>query len=74
MPDKIGMVRCNSAICLETGCQYLLWGRLPKHTEVSPGSAVLTEPTSLWSAPRGILMARLIIHLWGAQVGSIEVN
>ncbi len=65
MPDKIGTVRCNSAISLEPGREYLVWGRLPKHTEVSPGSAVLTEPTSSWSAPKGILVARLVTHLWG---------
>lgn len=65
VPDKIGTVRCNSAICLEPGREYLVWGMLPKHTEVSPGSAVLTEPTSWQSAPKGILVARLVTHLWG---------
>uniref|UniRef100_A0A9J8AHH8 Gypsy retrotransposon integrase-like protein 1 n=1 Tax=Cyprinus carpio carpio TaxID=630221 RepID=A0A9J8AHH8_CYPCA len=65
VPDKIGTVRCNSAVCLEPGCEYLVWGRLPKHTEVSPGSAVLTEPTNSRSAPKGILVARLVTHLWG---------
>lgn len=65
VPDKIGKVRCNSAICLEPGHEYLVWGRLPKHAEVSPGSAMLTEPTSSQSAPRSILVARLVTHLWG---------
>lgn len=65
VPDKIGTVKCNSAVSLEPGREYLVWGRLPKHVEVSPGSAVLTELTSLRSAPRCILVARLITHLWG---------
>lgn len=65
VPDKIGTVRCNSAICLEPGREYLVWGRLPKSTIVSPGSAVLTEPTSSQSAPKGVLVARLVTHLWG---------
>lgn len=44
MPDKIGTVHCNSATCLELGCEYLLWGKLTKPTHVSPGSAMMTEP------------------------------
>ncbi|KAI4878077.1 hypothetical protein NFI96_011685, partial [Prochilodus magdalenae] len=64
LPDKIGTVRCNSAVCLEPGREYLVWGRLPKSVKVSPGSAVLTEPTSSHSAPRGIMVAKLVVSLW----------
>lgn len=24
IPDKIGTVKCNSAVCLEPGCEYLV--------------------------------------------------
>lgn len=65
MPVKIGTVRCNSAVSLEPGREYLLWGKLPKSTAVSPGSAVMTELTTCRSAPRGILVARLVTSLWG---------
>ena len=65
MPDKVGRVRSNSAVCLEPGREYLLWGKLPKVTVVSPGSAVMTALTSCRSAPRGILVARIVTPLWG---------
>ena len=65
VPDKVGTVRCNSATCLEPGREYLIWGKLPKNTAVSPGSTVMTEPTSSRSAPRGVLVAKIVIPLWG---------
>lgn len=65
VPDKVGTVRCNSAVCLEPGREYLVWGKLPRHTAVSPGSTVMTEPTSARSAPRGVLVARVVTPLWG---------
>lgn len=45
-------------------CEYLLWGRLPKPAHVSPGSAVMTEPTSARSAPKGLMVARVVTPLW----------
>ncbi|TKS64959.1 Retrovirus-related Pol polyprotein from transposon opus [Collichthys lucidus] len=65
VPDKVGTVRCNSATCLEPGREYLIWGKLPKNTVVSPGSTVITEPTSSHSAPRGVLVAKIVTTLWG---------
>lgn len=65
VPDKVGTVRCNSATCLEPGREYLIWGKLPKNTAVSPGSTVMTEPTSSCSAPRGVLVSRIVTPLWG---------
>lgn len=64
MPDKIGIVRCNSATSLEPGREYLLWGKLPKATHLSPGSAVMTEPTSARSTPKGLMVARVVTPLW----------
>ncbi len=64
-PEKIGTVGSNSAVLLEPGCEYLVWGKLPKSAIASPGSAVMTEPTSSHSAPRGVMVARLITSLWG---------
>lgn len=63
IPDKIGTVRCNSAICLDPGREYRVWGKLPKTTVVSPGSAVMTEPTTSRLAPRGIMAARIVTPL-----------
>lgn len=63
--DKIGTVRCNTAVCLDPGQEYLIWGKLPKNAALSPGSTVVTEPTSSRSSPRGILVARIVTPLWG---------
>ncbi|KAJ8010185.1 hypothetical protein DPEC_G00072360 [Dallia pectoralis] len=65
VPDKVGTVRCSSATYLEPGREYLIWGKLPKNTAVSPGSTVMTEPTSSRSAPRDVLVARIVTPLWG---------
>lgn len=65
VPFKVGTVRCNSATCLEPGREYLIWGKLPQNTVISPGSTVMTEPTSSRSIPRGIMVARLVTALWG---------
>ncbi|XP_076862436.1 uncharacterized protein LOC143514750 [Brachyhypopomus gauderio] len=65
IPDNIGTVKCNSATLLEPGREYLVWGKLPKSNVMSPGSAVMTEPTSSRSAPRGIMVARVVTPLWG---------
>lgn len=64
-PDKVGTVKCYSATCLEPGREYLVWGKLPRNTSVSPGSTIMTEPTSSRSAPRGVLVAKLVTTLWG---------
>lgn len=65
VPDKVGTVRCNRAVTLAAGTEYLIWGKLPKGTKLSPGSTVMSEPTSSRSAPRGILVARTVTPLWG---------
>lgn len=57
IPDKIGTVRCTAAVCLEPGREYLLWGKLDKSSAISPGSTVITEPTTSRSAPRHVLVA-----------------
>lgn len=67
VPDKVGTVKCNSATYLEPGREYLIWGRLPKSSTISPGSTVITEPTSSRSAPRNVLVAKIVTPLWGDQ-------
>lgn len=64
VPYRLGTVRSNSAVCLEPGREYLLWGRLPRSATVSPGSTVMTEFTTCRSAPRGVLVARMVTSLW----------
>lgn len=65
VPDKVSTKRCDLATCLEPGREYLIWGKLPENTTVSSGSTVMTESTSSSSAPRGILVAKIVTTLWG---------
>lgn len=65
VPDKVGTVKLTQAVTLQPQKEYLLWGRLPSHVPVSPGSTVMVEPTSSKCAPRGIMVGRVITHLWG---------
>lgn len=65
VPDKVGTVRCNRTVTLAAGGEHLVWGKLPRSVKISPGSTVLTEPTSSHSAPRGIMVARVVTPLWG---------
>uniref|UniRef100_A0A8C6KM80 Gypsy retrotransposon integrase-like protein 1 n=2 Tax=Nothobranchius TaxID=28779 RepID=A0A8C6KM80_NOTFU len=73
VPDKIGTVRCNTAVTLEAGTEYLLWGKLPKDTRLSPGLTVMSEPTTSHSAPRGILVARALTQLWGDRFVPLKI-
>lgn len=65
IPDKVGTVRCNRAVTLPGNSEFLVWGKLPKDVKISPGSTVVTEPTTSRSAPRGIMVARVVTPLWG---------
>lgn len=60
VPDKVGQ-----AVTLQPQQEYLLWGRLPSNVPMSPGSTVMVEPTSSKCFPRGIMVGRVVTHLWG---------
>lgn len=65
VPDKVGTVKLTQAVTLQPKQEYLLWGRLPSNVPMSPGSTVVVEPTSSKCAPRGIMVGRVVTHLWG---------
>ncbi len=64
-PSKIGTVKLTQAVTLLAKHEYLVWGRLPKNTPMSPGSTVIVEPTSSKSMPPNILVGRVITPMWG---------
>lgn len=64
VPDIVGTVRLNQAVTLSPGHEHLVWGKLPVKTRGSPGSAVVVEPTGARSAPRNILVGRVVTPLW----------
>lgn len=65
LPDKIGTVRLQQAITLAPQQEYLVWGKLPSSAPVSPGSTVIVEPTSSRSAPKNIIVGRVVAPMWG---------
>lgn len=65
LPDKVGTVRLRQAVTIAPQQEYLVWGKLPSSAPVLPGSSVIVEPTSSRSAPRGIIVGRVVTPMWG---------
>ncbi|KAL7842572.1 hypothetical protein SRHO_G00242610 [Serrasalmus rhombeus] len=65
MPDKIGTAKLPRAVTLKPRSEHLVWGRLPAHGPMSPGSTVIVEPTSSRAIPRNVLVGRVISPMWG---------
>ncbi|XP_078795957.1 uncharacterized protein LOC144988823 [Oryzias latipes] len=64
-PDKIGSVKLRQAVTLLPQKEYVVWGKLPSSTPVSPGCTVIVEPSSTRSAPKSILVGRVVTPMWG---------
>ncbi|KAL1246736.1 hypothetical protein QQF64_034331 [Cirrhinus molitorella] len=58
-PDKLGTLLPKT--------EHLVWGKLPANTRISPGSTVIVEPTTSRSAPRHVLVGRVVTPMWGDQ-------
>lgn len=65
LPEKVGTVKLRQAVTLAPQQEYLVWGKLPGNAPVSPGSAVIVEPTSSRSAPKDIIVGRVVAPMWG---------
>ncbi|KAK0150419.1 hypothetical protein N1851_008482 [Merluccius polli] len=65
IPDRVGTVKLKQAVALEPMSEHVVWGRLPKGTRLSVGSAVIVEPSSSRCVPRNILVGRVVTPLWG---------
>lgn len=65
LPDKVGTVRLRQAVTLAPQGEYLVWGKLPSSAPVSPGSTIIVEPTSSHSAPKDIIVGRVLAPTWG---------
>ncbi|KAK0136712.1 hypothetical protein N1851_027119 [Merluccius polli] len=63
IPDKVGTVRLKRAMTLEPMQEHLVWGRLRNTTDLSAGSAVLMEPSSLRSTSRSVIVGRTVALL-----------
>ncbi|XP_076841572.1 uncharacterized protein LOC143485839 [Brachyhypopomus gauderio] len=65
VPDFVGSVKLNHAVTLSPGHEHVVWGKLPEKYRGLPGCTVMVEPTSARSAPRNILVGRVVTPLWG---------
>ena len=65
LPDKVGTVRLRQAVTLAPQMEHLVWGKLPSSAPVSPGSTIVVEPTSSRSAPKNIVVGRIVTPMWG---------
>ncbi|KAM7379874.1 hypothetical protein PAMP_005391 [Pampus punctatissimus] len=65
LPDKVGTVTLRQAVTIAPQQEYLVWGKLPSSAPVSPGSTVIVEPTSSRSAPKDIIVGRVVTPMWG---------
>ncbi|XP_024909276.1 uncharacterized protein LOC112486519 [Cynoglossus semilaevis] len=64
-PEKVGTVKLHQAVTLAPQQEYLVWAKLPGNAPVSPGSAVIVEPTSSHSALKDIIVGQVVAHLSG---------
>ncbi len=65
IPCQIGTVKLQNAVTLAARQEHLVWGRLPSNTPLSLGSTILIEPTTSKTMARNIMLAQVIISMWG---------
>lgn len=74
LPDRIGTVKLQQSVTLLARQEDLVWGKLPSHVPMSPGSTVVVEPTSSRAMPRNIMVGHVITPLWGDRWIPVKVN
>lgn len=65
VPDVLGTVKLTQAVTLLPGHEHLVRGKLPEKSRGPPGCTVVVEPTKSRSAPRNVLIGRVVTPLWG---------
>ncbi|KAJ8362452.1 hypothetical protein AAFF_G00374040 [Aldrovandia affinis] len=73
LPDVVGTVQLKQAVTLLPQREYVVWGKLPSRSPISPGSTVMVEPTSARSTPRNILVGRVVTPMWGDRWIPVKV-
>lgn len=73
VPDKVGTVRLRQAVTLQPQKEYIVWGKLPSSSPISPGSTVIVEPTTARSTPKNIMVGRVVTPMWGDRWVPLKV-
>ncbi|KAJ8332253.1 hypothetical protein SKAU_G00427360 [Synaphobranchus kaupii] len=71
--DVVGTVQLKQAVTLLPQREYVVWGRLPSKSPISPGSTVMVGPTSTRSTPKNILVGRVVTPMWGDRWIPVKV-
>ncbi|KAJ8372299.1 hypothetical protein AAFF_G00290850 [Aldrovandia affinis] len=73
LPDVVGTVQLKQAVILLPQCEYVVWGKLPSRSPISPGSTVMVEPTSARSTPRNIPVGCAVTPMCGDRWIPVKV-
>ncbi len=71
-PTKGGTVKLKHAVTLKPMKEHIVWGKLFNDKTLSAGSTVIVEPSTAHTAPRNVLVGRIVVSLWGD--GSTQVK
>lgn len=71
--DVVGTVKMRQAVTLLPQREYVVWGKLPSKSPISPGSTVMVGPTSARLTPKNILVGRVVTPMWGDRWIHIKV-
>lgn len=63
-PTKVGTVKLKYAVTLEPMKEHIVWGRLVSDKILSAGSTIVVEPSTARTAPRNVLVGRIVVSLW----------
>ncbi len=63
-PTKVGSVKLKHAVTLEPMKEHIVWGKLFSDKTLSAGSTVIVEPSTARTAPRNVLVGRIVVSLW----------
>ncbi len=63
-PTKVGTVKLKHAVTLEPMKEHIVWGKLFSDKTLSAGSTVIVEPSTAHTAPRNVLVGRIVVSLW----------
>jgi hypothetical protein len=74
LPNKIGTAKLWQAVTLLARQEQLVWGGLPKDVPMSPGSAVIVEPTSSKSMPPDTIVGRVVTLMRGDRWVTMKVT
>ncbi len=66
-------VKLKHAVTLEPMKEHIVWGKLFSDKTLSAGSPVIVELSTAHTAPRNVLVGRIVVSLWGDGSTPVKV-